>query len=463
MSITSPAPLDAPPVGAPKIFRVGTLQYTQQQLYVLFFWLMWNDVMITLLEQPNQFAFLLQKANGMTYTQLALFGTVQTIVTFWINPVFSTWSDRTRTKWGRRRPFLFLTTPPLALFIATMPYMPDLFQHLNKNPWWAAAFSHIPMNGAAFLISVNCLVMGIFNAMVLAIFSYLYWDVVPQEVLGRFNSLAKIVTSALLILWNFFFLGLGQTHMKAVCTGISIFALVCYLVSVWKVREGEWPPPDEHTTGGWFTPIRAYFVECYSKPYYLWIFFALVLYSMSGASGLVKANYVMNEIHLSWDVVGKLNTAPLLIAVFLGYSFGSATDRLHPVRIFPWINMALAFVNLGSFIFIAGAWSYLIWSCLSQIVILAYGVAYGALLPEIYPMEKLGQFCSACVLFQAAAGLITGIPIGKLWDWEQNTLHNDRLAYLWSAIFLFAASGVWFKVLSNHIKRHGTPPVPHAG
>ena len=450
---------DPPSVGGPKMFRVGTLQYTQQDLYVLFFWLMWNDFMITLLEQPGQFGFLLQKANGATYTQLAVFGTIQTLLTFWINPVFSTWSDRTRTRWGRRRPFLFLTTPPLALLIITMPYMPTVFHHLVRNPGWAAFFHHVPMNGAAFLIGVNGLLMAIFNAMVLAIFSYLYWDVVPQDVLGRFNSLAKIVTSVLGIIFNFFFLGLGQHHMKSVCFGISLFALVAYLFSVWKVKEGEYPPPDTHKKGGWIAPLRAYFIECYSQPYYLWIFFAFVLYSLSNAGNQQKTNYVMNQLHLSWDLVGKLNSAPLLIAIFLGYFVGSITDRFHPVRIFPWLNLAWGLTCLGSYIFIAGAWSYFIWGSLTQVAMFAYGVAYGALLPEIYPREKLGQFCSACVLLQITVGSVLSIPLGEFWDW----LNDDRFAYLWSAIFLFAAMAAWFKVRRNHELRHGHIPVPHAG
>ena len=206
-------------------------------------------------------------------------------------------------------------------------------------------------------------------------------------------------------------------------------------------------------------PLRAYFVECYSEPYYLWIFCAFVLYGLNNAGNQLKINYTMNELHLSWDLVGKLNSAPLVIAVLLGYFIGSMTDRIHPVRLFPWLNFAWALTCLGSYIFIKGAWSYFIWISLTQIAIFAYQVAFGALLPEIYPREKLGQFCSACVLLQIAVGFILQIPIGEFWDW----LNFDRFAYIWSAVFLFGAGLVWLKVLDNYNKRHCHVPVPHAG
>lgn len=459
-AITAPLPGSAA-AEKPKIFRVGTLRYTQQQLYVLFFWLMWNDFTLMLLEDPNQFGSLLQIGLGATMTQVSIFGTITTLVTFWINPVFSTWSDRTRTPWGRRRPFLFATTPPLAALIAIIPYMPTLYHYLLRYHWAVALFKHIPlhMNGGVFMIGLVSIPLAIVNAMVLAIFSYLYWDVVPQEVLARFGAIQKIVLSVLGLGWNFFVLGLAQHHMKAVCVGIASFALFAYLLSVWKVKEGEYPPPDKHKTGGWLAPLRSYFVECYSDPYYLWIFFGLVLYRLAGAGGFLTQKYIFYGLHLTWDTVGKLNCAPMVLAIVLGFFFGTLTDRLHPVRVFPWTIALWAFTSLCSYFFITGAWSYLICTCMTQVAIFAYGIVYGALLPEIYPMEKLGQFCSACVLAQTAVGLGTSIPLGLFFDW----IGSERFPYLWSSIFLFGSAAAFFKVLDNYKKRKGRPPLPHAG
>lgn len=462
MSLTTTAPVEVRAEGAvPKIFRVGTLSYTQNQLYTLFFWLMWNDFMIMLLERPNQFGQLLQAGLGATMTQVAIFGQITALVTFWINPVFSTWSDRTRTRWGRRRPFLFATTPPLAALIISIPYMPTLYHYLLRYPWAASFFHHLPMqmSGAVFMIGIMSIALAVVNAMVLAIFSYLYWDVVPQEILGRFGAVSNIVLAVGGLIWNYFFFGMAEHHMKAVCVGIALFALCAYLLSVWKVKEGNYPPPDEHKAGGWLAPVRAYFVECYSDPFYLWIFAGLVMRGMAGAGGFFTQKYVMYDLHLSWDTIGKLNCAPSVIAIVLGFFFGSMTDKLHPVRVFPWTILAVAFTSLGSYLFLTGATSYLIWTCLTQVATFAWGIVYGALLPQIYPREKFGQFCSACVLAQAAVGFITNIPFSLFFDW----VGSHRFPYLWSAVCLVASAAIFFKVHDNFNKRHGHVPLPHAG
>ena len=86
-------------------------------------------------------------------------------------------------------------------------------------------------------------------------------------------------------------------------------------------------------------------------------------------------------------------------------------------------------------------------------------MTYGALLPEIYPREKLGQFCSAAILMQSATGFLLGIPIGYFFDY----IHSDRFAYLWSATMLFGTAAIWLKVLANYNARQGRVPVPHAG
>ena len=71
--MTSPPAVSTPP-GEEKIYRVGTLTYTQHQLYVLFFWLMWNDFTITLIEQVGSLTGFLCKDYGATNEELESLG-----------------------------------------------------------------------------------------------------------------------------------------------------------------------------------------------------------------------------------------------------------------------------------------------------------------------------------------------------------------------------------------------------
>jgi maltose/moltooligosaccharide transporter len=464
-----------------KIFRVGTLAYTQQQLYVLFFWLMWNDFMITFLQDPIGFGNFLQKDHGATNTQIALFGVVATIMNIVINPVFSVWSDRTRTPWGRRRPFLLIFTPPLALFIMVMPYMPTLahyllrfpslhpvfnvlptLQHqLLRHPWSSFLADAVPTDHAVVMVGLCTLAIGFFNSIVGTLFSYLYWDVVPQEVLGRWTAMVRIVGFVAGFVWQFFFLGMADHHMKALCIGVSIFSLAVYLLSVWKVKEGGYAPVDRHVKGGpWFASIRAYFVENFSDSYFLWIFAGFAFASINWGTGTYIGFYLRYNLGLDYDQMGKMNAWPGLVAVLLGYFFGVIADRLHPLRVFILSYFALGIIYVGAFLFIHDKWSYLIWSCVIAIGQFANGITYGALLPQIFPREKFGQFCSANAACSAAVNLLLTVPIAWMFD----DLHSSyRYAYLIAAFSMIGAGAVFIKVYLNFEARNEKAPVPHAG
>jgi maltose/moltooligosaccharide transporter len=477
---THPPHHDAHP-GGEKIFRVGTLEYTQHGLYVLFFWLMWNDFMITFLQDPIGFGSFLQKDHGATNTQIAIFGVIGTIMGVIINPVFSTWSDRTRSPWGRRRPFLLIFTPPLAVFIMAMPYMPTFghyllrFHWINpffnalpelrdfflRHPWLHFLANSVPTDRSVFLVGVCTLAIGFFNSIVGTLFSYLYWDVVPQEVLGRWTAMVRVVGYVAGFVWQFFFFGLADHHMKALCIGVSLFSLAVYLLSIIKVKEGGYPPVDKHKKGGsFFAPIRAYFIENFSDSYYLWIFGGFAFASINWGTGTYIGFYLKYNLGLDYDAMGKMNAWPGLLPVLLGYFFGSIADRLHPLRVFVPTYFALGVIYVAAFFFIHDKWSYLIWSCLIAVGQFANGITYGALLPQIFPREKFGQFCSANAACSMVVNLLLSIPLAQMFDY----LHSSyRYAYLVAAFSMFGAGAVFIKVYLNFEARKGRIPVPHAG
>lgn len=92
--------------GGAAIYTVGTLRYGQRELVWLFFWLMWNDFAIMLIESVNGVGQFIMRDQGATLMEIALVNSVGFFLP-WLNPLVSTWSDRHRGRWGRRRPFLF--------------------------------------------------------------------------------------------------------------------------------------------------------------------------------------------------------------------------------------------------------------------------------------------------------------------------------------------------------------------
>ena len=77
---------------------------------------------------------------------------------------------------------------------------------------------------------------------------------------------------------------------------------------------------------------------------------------------------------------------------------------------------------------------------------------------EVFPREKLGQFCSANFLMNSFFCFFIAIGVGTFFDW----IKNYRYVFLWSAVFQIIAAGCYLKVYFNWRRLKGQPPLPHA-
>ena len=440
-------------------YKVGTLEYTKAGIFMLFFWLFWNDACFMLMEQvAPQLTPLLLKSYGATNKEIALYlSTLVGIGTIWINPVISTYSDRFRHPLGRRRPFLLAATPFCALFLAAIPFMPACFDYLSKVPALSRVLGTGNINGAVLLIGVCYLAYAVFNSVLQALFSYYFWDVVPVSMLGRFTALTKIISTAVNFIWNFYFFGLTEHYMKAIFVGCALFFMVVYIVTLWKVKEGDYPPPDHHEKGSIFAPVRIYFRECFSDAYFLWFFGAHALYQIGNLSNMYQIFYFHNDLGLSLDIVGKMRSWPSLAIVFLAYPIGKLIDYFNPARLMAPVLLCWAACNVISFIFLHGKWSLLLCIALITIISFPFGICLSAMTVEVFPREKLGQFCSANYITSSAINFFLSIGVGAFFDF----IKNYRYVFLWSAFFQILAAFAFLKVYYNWRRLKGQPPVPH--
>jgi maltose/moltooligosaccharide transporter len=433
-----------------QIWRVGTLRYTKAALCVLFFWLLWNDVCLMLMENvAPQLTPLLLKGNGASNKEIAFFMTTFAGgLTLWINPFVSTWSDRCRSQLGRRRPFLLFAAPPCALMLAAIPFGGEI-----------ASWARFSGAGAAVLvIGILFALYSVFNAVILAIFTYYFWDVVPEELLGRFTALTRIVATLANFLWSYFLLGLATQYMRLIFVGLAAIFAVLYLLTVWQVKEGDYPPPDPHKRGGFLASIRAYFIECFSESYFLWIYAASAIYQLNNVTNVFQIFYLKNDLGLSLDTIGKMRAWPLLVVMVFGYPIGVLVDKCNALRVVAPSLALVGLVNVLGFFFLRGPWSLFIITTLLQITLFCFSVSANALTVEIFPREKLGQFCSANATSCGVATMAAAVPVGMLFDW----LNNYRYIFLWSAAFQMLAALTYLKVYFNWKKRKGLAPVPHA-
>ena len=429
------------------IFTAGTLRYTKAGLFLLFFVLLWNDLALWLMEQVSpRLVPLLLKDHGASNEEIALYcSTLTGLFVIVLNPTISTLSDRHRGRYGRRRPFLLFVTPFCALFLGAIPFMPALADELVKWPFIFALFHHRAVNLAVFLLGICNVIYSIFNSVILTLFMYYFYDVVPESVLARFMALTKIATIVATFAWNFWFFGYSAHHERAVFTSIGVFFLVIYLVTLWSVKEGEYPPVVEECTQhrNWLQSVRTYAVECFSDPYFRWIYLASAIFQIGNISNIYQVFYFQYELMLDRDTIGKMSSWPTLIPVLLGYFAGSLIDRLKPMRMIVPLLVLFAFSNLLSFLFLHDKWSLMFYTGLIGVVVFVLQVCQSVLWVEIFPREKLGQFCSANALFSQAVSLVAALGVGLFFDWTK----SYRYAFLWSAFFEILSAALFWKVV----------------
>ena len=252
------------------IYRTGTLVYHQSALTRLFFLLMWGDFCFTMNSSvdPAVLPFMLDKLTASNLIISLLVTTIPAFLNFILNPIISTASDRYRSKWGRRIPFLAIATPFIVVTLILTGYAPDIGLFLQRT---LGISRTIPV-ALIFLCAITVL-YRISYLFVATTFYYLFNDVVPEAVMGRFTTgfrVFGIIASSLFSLIGF---GYIKTHPEYVCTAAALIYLIGFGFMCMKVKEGDYPPPsDSLATPNPLKMIKVYATECFFHRIYIYYF-----------------------------------------------------------------------------------------------------------------------------------------------------------------------------------------------
>ena len=109
-------------VSTPEIDRIGTLRYSRFGLIALFgilyvgvFAMAGANMVI-----PNLVPLFLKGWNLSNAVIGILIGTIPAVINVMVNPVVSVASDRVRTRFGRRSPFMYVGVPGVAVTLIVM-------------------------------------------------------------------------------------------------------------------------------------------------------------------------------------------------------------------------------------------------------------------------------------------------------------------------------------------------------
>ena len=460
-----------------KVYRVGTLSYNKRGLIILFCWLLWGDFCYTLMETvgPSILPIKLKDLGSSNLIIALIMSTLPSILNLTICPWVSFRSDRYRGRLGRRIPFILWTLPFLTMFLIMLGYSEQIGGYIHnlafaKNGWFSTTTVTV------FLIGLFVVGFQFFNMFVGSVYTYLFNDVVPQQLIGRFLGLFRVVSGLAGVLFNYFIFKYARTHMTEIFTGIALlyffgFGLMCLLV-----REGQYPPPPEYVDKrqGVFAGLKTYFVECFSLRFYWYMFGVYTFMGVIGCGAMFMSFFLL-DVGLTLGDIGRLGAYGGGVALCLTYPAGILADKYHPLRIqLTMLGIMLLFSPLYLiFLFVKmsphAAYYYIMvvsLACVSSNTL--YGASDLPAIMRIFPKERFGQFCSARAMICAVGVISGGLIAGLLFDGLKRCYGGSDFAYRWIPAWIWLCQVLAFLCLLNGYrewKRYGgmenyTAPLP---
>lgn len=388
----------------PKIWSVGTLTYTTSGLVLLFFWLLFGDFAIQLKERsdtPTAQIVLKQLGAGDLIIGLII-GSIPAAIGMVIGPIISMRSDRTRTRWGRRIPYLLIPLPVVVLAMAGLAFVPLVGQWLHEA---LGPRSPGPTFCALVVFSLFWAIFETASAIINSIFGGYINDVVPQAVIGRFFGLFRMVSLGAGVVYNSFIIGHAEEHFTWIFLATGLFYGIGFTLMCLMVREGEYPPPpplSESAVPGPVAAIRTYFRECFTTPYYVLLFLGLVVSQIAFAPFNSFGIFFARQAGLELEEYGRYLSASFVVSFVLAYFLGALADRFHPLRTGIACIGLYALVAFAGGLFVEDATTFAIAFVGHTVISGAYFTSTASIGQRLYPRLKFAQFASA-------AGLINGI------------------------------------------------------
>ncbi len=459
----TPAPSSAAAATAPgpKSWSVGTLTYNRRQLVWLFFWILLADFTLTLMESvmPSLLPLSLKEI-GASNTIIGLTVTISSAMNMVLNPVISTASDRHRGPRGRRLPFLLWPTPFVALFLVLTGFSPQIGAWLHRQlpaGWGLSAYA------VTLTVMFTCMVLfQACNLFVNCVYWYIFADLVPHALMGRFLALLRIIGQFASFVWGAYIFGLADRYMPWIYLGGGVVYATSFLLFCWRVREGEYPPPPPRAGHGpgWMAWVQDYFQSCVNAPLWRWIILAVVAFQVAQISNLYWVFFGRDTLGCSLDVIGKIAGWGSLISIPLVIVLGWLVDRLGPARMVLAGAVFSCAVAAASFFSIHGASSLIACGILAVVGVVWVQAAMMPMYIQFFPAARYGQFCSAVNMLGMLAVMLFSVLLGALIDWLGD--------YRWLLVWRAAGWAVMIPAVARACvlyRRHGGPAhyVPPTG
>ena len=447
----------------PVIYKVGTLKYTLPKLIFVCFWILCSYLAINLLAYkmvPTLMPVLLDRRN-LTSREIALIlSTIPAIINTILCPVISTISDKTRTRWGRRIPYLAVSAPFIVLFMMLIAFEPEITEFLRRSCFPGVSSDRIGFWVLAVLMSIYVTIFQVPGSIVY----YVVADVVPKQFIGTFMGFSAFLGTGVTFVFNYFILDRAIAAPKFWFAVIGIFYLAAYGGLCYFVKEGEYPPVDSHIEkrksflSKCKEHILLYFRECYSHRIYVMLF---VTGGLTQASTLCRNMFNLlfatKDLKMTPAEFGQTMAIGALISAVVVLPMGRLMDKIHPIRVFFVSGLIIIAMNAWGYFFVHDAKSFMVVGILMVLTYAIQSLSSQPMMIAIVPTAQYGQFNSANSMINSGIMVIASQLGGYCTD-----LFGYRMIFIWDFLLTAAASITLLIVWHDWKKRGGkenyTPP-----
>ncbi len=411
----------------------------------LFIYLLLGDLAWSLKERamPDLFKFQLREFSQDAVLLNVLFGALPSAISMCIGPLVGAWSDRTRTRFGRRIPFLLACVPLVSASMVGLAFSVPLGEALWQ---WAGAGTR-----ERCIVACMCFFWTLyetFSVLASALFTALVNDTVPQPILGRFFGLFRIISLGVGVVFFYFVFG---NELPAVVRPAMLAIAAAYLAGFMVLCKGVQEPPYPPPTPAQMSSLPALRGEDGASPwFYLLLFVTLAIATICVLPVNINSYNAIGQFGVDRSDYGRAVAAAYCISIVLALPVGWLADRFHPLRVGIVALGLYALSMLGAWEFVAGRLSFLVWFVVHAVLAGTFLTGTAALLPVLLPRAR---FSSMAALSASITGLLTvffTLGLGALLDANGRDFH---VIFLVAGLLAALGTLCWSALLVLHRRR----------
>ncbi len=421
--------------------KAGKARRWTTGLLALFCFLLLGDLAWSLKERamPDLFKFQLREFSQDTVLLNILFGAVPAVIAMLVGPLVGNWSDRTRTRIGRRIPFLLVCAPLVSGSMAGLAFSEPLGHLL-----WQ-------MSGAAqglrerYVVACMCLfwtLYELFTILTNALFVALVNDTVPQRILGRFFGMFRIVSLGVGVAFFYYVFGnelpaLARTVMLSIAGAYFVgFMILCR-----GVREPAYPPPQPAQEPGFYI-LRTQDSE--NSRFYLLLFLTLAMATICVLPVNINSYNAIEQFGVDRSDYGRAVAAAYGMSILMALPVGWLADRYHPLRVGYVTLFLYALCMLSAWFLVSGRLSFLIWFIVHSVLAGTFLTGTAALLPVLLPKARFSSLAALSASITALLTVLFTVGMGALLNWNGRDFH---VIFLTAGVIAAVGTLCWRKLL----------------